>query len=84
MYYNNKEVCMANVSLRLNEEEDQLFRSYSKYTGKSLSELFKSALAEKIEDQLDYEIGINALDEFNKNPETITIDQMIGELESDL
>ena len=84
MYYNNKEVYMANVSLRLNEEEDQLFRSYSKYTGKSLSELFKSALAEKIEDQLDYEIGINALDEFNKNPETITIDQMIGELESDL
>lgn len=75
---------MANVSLRLNEEEDKLFRSYSKYTGKSLSELFKSALAEKIEDQLDYEIGINALYEFNKNPETITIDQIIGELESDL
>lgn len=44
---------MGMVSLRLNTKEE-LFRSYARYTGKSLSELFKTALAEQIEDRFDY------------------------------
>ena len=52
---------MSVVSLRLNEEENKLFKTYSKHTGKSLSELFKSALANQIEDELDYETGIKVL-----------------------
>ena len=41
---------MGIVSLRLNETEEEIFRSYAIHTGKSLSELFKSALIEQIED----------------------------------
>lgn len=59
---------MSVVSLRLNEEEDKLFKAYSKHTGKSLSELFKSALANQIEDELDYDTGIKALKDFEKIP----------------
>ena len=59
---------MGIVSLRLNETEEEIFRSYAIHTGKSLSELFKSALIEQIEDQLDYEIGIKALKKFQENP----------------
>lgn len=75
---------MSVVSLRLNEEENNLFRTYSKHTGKSLSELFKSALANQIEDELDYETGIKALKDFEKNPITYSIDDLILELENDL
>ncbi len=39
---------IVNVSLRLNETEEEIFRSYAIHTGKSLSELFKSALIEQI------------------------------------
>jgi len=75
---------MSVVSLRLNEEENNLFRTYSKHTGKSLSELFKSALANQIEDELDYETGIKALKDYEKNPVTYSIDNLILELENDL
>lgn len=75
---------MSVVSLRLNEEENKLFRTYSKHTGKSLSELFKSALAEQIENELDYETGLKALKDFNNEPITHSIDDLIMELENDL
>ena len=75
---------MSVVSLRLNEEENKLFKAYSKHTGKNLSELFKIALARQIEDELDYETGLKAMADFEKNPITFPIDDLISELENDL
>lgn len=75
---------MSVVSLRLNEEENNLFRTYSRHTGKSLSELFKSALANQIEDEFDYDTGIKTLKDFEKKPITYSIDDLILELENDL
>ena len=76
---------MTTISLRLNkEEEEKLFKNYSFHTGKTLSELFKTSLKEQIEDQLDYEIGIKALERFEKKPVTHSIDDIIMELENDL
>ncbi|MBK0347429.1 translation repressor RelB [Aerococcaceae bacterium zg-ZJ1578] len=75
---------MGMVSLRLNSVEEELFRSYAIHTGKTLSELFKSALLEQIENQLDYETGIQALNKFHDNPVTHSIDDLIEELENEL
>lgn len=75
---------MGMVSLRLNTAEEELFKSYAAHTGKTLSELFKTALIEQIEDKLDYEAGIRALKEFEKNPVTHSIDDIIKELEDEL
>lgn len=75
---------MATVSLRLNTAEEELFRSYARHTGKTLSELFKSALTEQIQDQLDYDKGIQALKRFEENPVTHSIDDLIKELEDEL
>ena len=75
---------MGMVSLRLNAAEEELFRSYAVHTGKSLSELFKTALVEQIEDQLDYEVGIKALKNYQENPITHSIDDVIQELENEL
>lgn len=75
---------MSMVSLRLNNEEEALFKSYATHTGKPLSELFKTALAEQIEDELDYELGMQALATHEKNPRTYSIDALIEELEGEL
>ncbi|MFP5528674.1 type II toxin-antitoxin system RelB family antitoxin [Peptococcus simiae] len=75
---------MSMVSLRLNESEEELFKSYAAHTGRPLSELFKRALAEQIEDELDYKTGILALAEYQKSPQGIGIDELIEELESGL
>ncbi|HEM3204023.1 TPA: translation repressor RelB [Streptococcus suis 8830] len=73
---------MATISLRLNNQEDQLFRNYANLTGKTLSELLKTALIEQIEDQFDYELGAKALEEFENdpNPVTYSIEEAAAEL----
>ncbi|AMB99968.1 translation repressor RelB [Aerococcus urinaehominis] len=75
---------MSVVSLRLNEEEEKLFKGYSQQTGKTLSELFKTALAEEIETELDYEIGVQALEAYRQDPVSSSIGEFIKELENDL
>ena len=75
---------MSLLYINLNEKEDKLFRTYSVKTGKSLSELFKTALLDQIEDELDYETGINAIKDFEKNPICYSIDCLILELENDI
>lgn len=56
------------VSIRLNDEDEKLFKSYAEANNISLSELFRSAVMEKIEDEYDVEIYRQAIDEYNKNP----------------
>ena len=51
-------------SIRLTEEERLLAESYAKLHSFSLSEAFKRALLEKIEDEYDIMIGKEAYDEY--------------------
>lgn len=67
---------MAMVSLRLNKEEEEYFRAYSKLTGKGLSELFKTALADQIEDEFDIKLAEEALEEYESDPVTYSLDEM--------
>lgn len=62
----------------------KLFKSYASFTGKPLSELLKTALKEQIEDKLDYEIGIKALEEFEKDPIVYSIEDVIEEIKNKL
>ncbi len=75
---------MTIISIYLNKDEDKLFRNYSNKTRKSLSELFKTALMNQIEDEYDYELGIKALESFNNNSIAYKIDDLISELENDV
>lgn len=75
---------MGIFSLRLSDTEEKLFKGYATFTGQTLSELFKTALKEKIEDKIDYEIGIKALENFKKNPITHSIEDVIKEIENEL
>lgn len=67
---------MAVVSVRTNDEETQLFKSYASLHGISLSEAYKRALLEKIEDEFDAAEMAAAVQSFNKNPKTHSLDEL--------
>ena len=51
-------------SIRLTEEEKKLAESYARLHSFSLSEAFKKALFEKIEDEYDIMVGEEAYNEY--------------------
>ena len=67
---------MPVVSVRINEEEEKLFKSYANLHGISLSEAYKRALLEKIEDEFDLIEMTEALEEFSKNPKTYSLEEL--------
>lgn len=68
---------MEIVSVRLNKEEQAVFNRYANLTGEKLSSLFKQALYQQIEDQIDYRDGINNLPE--SEDDIISREEMIAE-----
>lgn len=56
------------ISIRLNPQDEQLFKSYAKTNNMSVSELIRNAVFEKIEDEYDLAIYRKALEEYNQNP----------------
>lgn len=68
------------VSLRLNKEEEMLIKKYAELKNMSLSDLFRNALMEKIEDEYDLECYKKAMEEYQKNPKTYTLEEVKKEL----
>lgn len=54
-------------SIRLTKEERALAESYAKLHAISLSEAFKNALFEKIDDEYDITVANDAYDEYVRN-----------------
>ncbi len=67
-------------SIRLTEEERKLADSYAKLHSLSISEAFKRALFEKIEDEFDIVLADKAYDEYKNNPETYSLEELEKEL----
>lgn len=57
---------MSNISVRLNEQEETLFKTYAEFMDETLSTLFKKALLEKIENDFDLRVGQEALKNINR------------------
>lgn len=68
------------VSLRLNDEDSKLFKSYAKLKNVSMSELFRSSVLEQIEDEYDLKEYEAALKEFHANPVTYSLSEVEKEL----
>ncbi len=64
---------MPVTSVRTNDEETELFKSYAKIHGISLSEAYKQALLEKIEDEFDLADIDEAVKRFEKTPKPIRL-----------
>lgn len=68
------------VSLRLNQEDTELFKSYAAMNNMSLSDLFRTAVMEKIEDEYDLQCYEKAIEEYRKNPVTYSLEEVEKEL----
>lgn len=64
------------ISIRLNEEDAELIKSYAKINKTTISEFVRKAIMEKIEDEYDLECYYKALEEFKKNPKTYTHEEV--------
>lgn len=64
------------VSVKLSEQDEKLFRSYAKTNNISLSELFRNAVLEKIEDEYDLAIYREALEEYEQNKITYSHEEV--------
>ncbi|MFH5835868.1 type II toxin-antitoxin system RelB family antitoxin [Proteiniclasticum sp. C24MP] len=71
------------ISLRLNNEEDALFRKYAAMKKMSVSEMIRETVLEKIEDEYDLEAYDLAVEEYRKNPVTYTHREIIEQLENE-
>ena len=68
---------MTVTTIRLNKSEEKLFQNYAELTGVPMSTLFKDALREKIEDAMDLQAGLEALEAFDG--ETVSLQEMMKE-----
>jgi RHH-type rel operon transcriptional repressor/antitoxin RelB len=68
------------ISLRLNEADTKLFKSYAKMNGMTISELVRSSVIERIEDEYDLNLYKEAMAEFNTDPVTYSLDEVEREL----
>ena len=68
------------VSVRLNEEDEKLIKTYADMNNISLSDLIRNAVLEKIENEYDLECYKKAIKEFKKNPKTYSLQDVKKEL----
>ena len=68
------------MSVRLSEEDSNLFKRYAAMNGISVSELVRQSVMERIEDEFDLRLYEKALAEYEKNPKTYALDEVEREL----
>lgn len=69
------------VSLRLNDEDSEIIRAYASMNGISMSELFRKAVLEHIEDELDIKAYEEAMAEYRADPVTYSLEEVAKELD---
>ena len=68
------------ISLRVNEEEMTIIKSYADLCGVTVSDVVRGAILEKIEDEFDIKIFDKAIQKRNKGRKTYTHDEVLKEL----
>ena len=62
-------------SIRVNEKESELIKNYAEINGKSVSEVLREAILEKIEDEFDIFIYDEALKVYEENPKSYSLEE---------
>jgi len=68
------------VSIRLNDEEAKLIKIYCTLHNISVSDLFRQAVIEKIEDEYDLKCYEEAMKKYEKDPATFSLEEVEKEL----
>lgn len=69
------------ISLRLNDNDSMFIKKYAEINNMSVSELFRQAVMDRIEDEYDLKSYEKALEKYRKNPVTYTLDEVERELD---
>lgn len=68
------------MSLRLSKEDTEMIKGYADFHGISVSDLFRQAVIEKIENEIDLQSYREAIADLRKNQKTYTLDEVEKEL----
>lgn len=71
---------IMSISLRLSQEDTMLIKSYAALHNISISDLFRQAVMEKIEDEYDLQCYEKAMKSYKKDGKTFTLDEVEREL----
>ncbi len=69
------------ISLRLNNEDTNLIKTYAKLNNITVSKLIRETVLNRIEDELDLKAYEKAVKEYKTNPVTYTHKEIIKMLE---
>lgn len=70
------------ISLRLNDNDSDLIKAYADMNGLSMSELFRKAVMERIEDEFDLKLYETRMEEYiTSGKESRPIDELWKELD---
>lgn len=61
------------ISIRVSSKESELIRKYAELNGKTVSEVMRQAILEKIEDEFDIFLYESAMEDYKTNSKTYTI-----------
>ncbi len=67
-------------SIRFTKEEERAINEYADFANKSFSDVVKSAILDKLEDDYDIKVGEEAYEEYLKDPVTYTHEDVLNEL----
>lgn len=69
-----------NISVRLNDEDAALIKSYANLKNITISDLIRKAVLEQIEDEYDLHLYNKAMEEYKQDPVTYSLDDIEKEL----
>lgn len=72
------------ISLRLSEADSMLFKKFAEMKGITVSELIRSSVMERIEDEYDLKVYKKAMQEFKKNPVTYSLEEVEKKLQKNI
>ena len=72
---------MGTISLRMDEEDEKLIKEYAKTKNITVSSLFRNAVLEKIEDEIDMDLYHIAMKQHIANPQVVPFDEMMKEID---
>ena len=64
---------MSTISLRLNKEEERLFKNYAEFTGEGIKTILKKTIKKKIEEEYDLQ-AVKEYESAKANGEVILVD----------
>lgn len=76
----HKEVLTMNVLVNFSDKEAEFIKSYADRHGISVEKFMKMAVLERIEDDIDLKTYNEAIEEYNKEPVSHSLDELEKEL----